>query len=99
MGFGFVVARFGLFLREIAAIHPEARPHTASTSVSLWMGVTLVVLGVVVLLLAAVEHLRLLREIYPHKQYGVSRRPVGILLCFALIAIGLAMAAQLLLTG
>ncbi len=44
MGFGFVVARFGLFLREL-----EVAQHLESTSkhgVSLWLGIALVVLGV-----------------------------------------------------
>jgi putative membrane protein len=37
MGFGFVVARFGLFLREIAAAgHVAAHQH--STGWSLWIG-------------------------------------------------------------
>ena len=99
MGFGFVVARFGLFLREIAAVHPNAQPHTSTTVVSLGMGVALVLLGVVVLLLAAFEHLRLLKDFYPGQKLGFTRRSVGILLCFALVLIGLAMAAHLLYIG
>jgi putative membrane protein len=47
MGFGFVVARFGLFLRELAAARgapvPEGRGESA------WLGVGLVALGVVAL--------------------------------------------------
>jgi len=54
MGFGFVVARFGLFLRELAAV--PGLPPQKHTGVSLWMGTTLVVLGVAVNLAAAVLH-------------------------------------------
>src|SRR3954454_16835767 len=61
MGFGFVVARFGLFLREMAASGGGAAP--ASTGVSLWIGTALVVLGVAVNLLAAAEHRRFLRAL------------------------------------
>jgi putative membrane protein len=56
MGFGFIVARFGLFLRELAAVHPE-RP-AQGTSFSLALGLALVVLGVVVTALAAARHAR-----------------------------------------
>jgi putative membrane protein len=43
MGFGFVVARFGLFLREMeAAQHIERH---SGYGVSLWLGIALVVLG------------------------------------------------------
>lgn len=55
MGFGFVVARFGLFLRELAAVD-HTRQH--SFAGSLWIGTTLVMLGVVVNLAAAVQHWR-----------------------------------------
>jgi putative membrane protein len=47
MGFGFVVARFGMFLHEIAAARgatiPPGRP------LSMWLGLGLIALGVVVL--------------------------------------------------
>ena len=43
MGFGFVVARFGLFLRELAAM--PGMPPQKNSGLSLWMGTTLVVMG------------------------------------------------------
>src|SRR5437016_9220719 len=53
MGFGFLVARFGLFLREIAAARPGSiRP----TSHSIWIGTALVLLGVLTNILAAKRH-------------------------------------------
>src|SRR5882757_7271605 len=54
MGFGFVVARFGLFLRELASV-PGVSAH-AHTGLSLWGGTALVVLGVAVNVAAAVKH-------------------------------------------
>src|SRR5437879_2956479 len=54
MGFGFVVARFGLFLRELEASHGRSSvplPHG-----SLWFGTALVLMGVIVNLLAALQH-------------------------------------------
>ena len=54
MGFGFVVARFGLFLREIASA--RALPPTSRPGVSLWIGTTLVMFGVLTTLCAANRH-------------------------------------------
>src|SRR5271166_2985516 len=61
MGFGFVVARFGLFLREIAAAGHVAA-HLQSTGWSLWIGTGLIALGVVVSLLASSEYYRFIRS-------------------------------------
>ena len=58
MGFGFVLARFGLFLEELAARQEHPRP----VHVSLWFGILLISLGVVVNLLAAWMHLPYLRR-------------------------------------
>jgi uncharacterized membrane protein YidH (DUF202 family) len=52
MGFGFVVARFGLFLHEIEAVRQNAMPK-ASTGLSLWIGTALILLGVLVNLLVS----------------------------------------------
>src|ERR1700740_2138790 len=54
MGFGFVVARFGLFLRELVAVRSPEPQH--SPGISLWVGTTLVLLDVVVNVAAAVNH-------------------------------------------
>src|SRR5882757_8290587 len=61
MGFGFVVARFGLFLRELAAeqgVLPQPR-----VSVSLWVGTALVLLGVAASLCAAFKHWQTVRRL------------------------------------
>lgn len=61
MGFGFVVARFGLLLRELAAL-PDAAPRQHS-GLSLWVGTTLIILGVAVNLAAAVKHAYTIRRL------------------------------------
>lgn len=63
MGFGFVVARFGLFLRELAAAHDPAPPAARPGGVSLGVGTALVVLGVVVNAGAAFKHWRTVRRL------------------------------------
>src|SRR5438067_3786826 len=60
MGFGFVVARFGLFLLELQKVE---EPAIHSHGVSVWTGIMLIVLGVGVNILAAVEHHRFLAEL------------------------------------
>ena len=59
MGFGFVVARFGLFLREIAA--SGAGVHR-STTFSVWMGSMLLLLGVGTNVYGAVLHWQRLKQ-------------------------------------
>jgi inner membrane protein YidH len=56
MGFGFVVARFGLFLRELS-MQQSQQPGRA-TGPSLWLGTGLVVVGVIVNISAVVTHIR-----------------------------------------
>src|SRR5260221_10367411 len=61
MGFGFVVARFGLFLHALQIGQPSlaARP----PGLSLWFGTALIVLGVIVNILCAWRHIRLVQEL------------------------------------
>src|SRR6202041_3840553 len=59
MGFGFVGARFGLFLQEL-----QAAEHTSSAhayGLSLWFGTALIAVGVFVNLFAGWQHARLVR--------------------------------------
>ena len=95
MGVGFALARFGLFLREMQAGQTNAPAH--SSGVSVWSGVALVALGVIVNLSAALRHVQLVRQLssgtwQPGK---VSASAVG--LAVVLAAIGAGMAAYLLL--
>ena len=48
MGFGFVVARFGLFLQALRIGQPDLLPRTLSLSP--WFGMALILLGIVVIL-------------------------------------------------
>jgi putative membrane protein len=63
MGFGFVVARFGLFLQELPAA--QAAPSAQRYGVSLWFGTALMGAGVASNLLAGWHHARLIRIIGP----------------------------------
>lgn len=97
MGFGFVVARFGLFLREIAAAgHPPAPPILGP---SLWIGTALVLLGVMVNLFAAVQHATFLRRLERGEPYQPPRWPLGIVVCIVLAAVGAGMIVYLFWLG
>jgi len=98
MGFGFVVARFGLFLHEIEAVRQNAMPK-ASTGLSLWIGTALILLGVLVNLLVSVEHLRLMRQIQSAPPYGVHSWLMGIGVSLVLAMLGIAMADYLVFVG
>jgi putative membrane protein len=97
MGFGFVVARFGLFLRELAAVHSGrvVRP----TRFSMVVGTGLILIGVLVNIVAAINHVQLIREL----REGIydPGHPSGMAIALALLlaAAGIAMAIYLVLMG
>jgi uncharacterized protein (DUF302 family)/uncharacterized membrane protein YidH (DUF202 family) len=61
MGFGFVVARFGLFLQQLQIVEHAAA--VQSYGLSVWFGTALIGASVLVNLLAGWEHLRVVRGI------------------------------------
>jgi putative membrane protein len=96
MGFGFVVARFGVFLREVAAVQSSPPP---SSGLSLWLGAALVVLGVAVNVLAAVGHVRFMKGLKRGEVREPSEWSLGVAVTLLLAAVGLGMAAYLLGEG
>lgn len=91
MAFGFIVARFGLFVRELAMLRghpvPDSRP------ASLWIGVSLVLLAIVVFLVSVIQHAQHLAAIDPL----IKRRPsMAMLLAIALALLGCVMVGLLL---
>jgi putative membrane protein len=94
MGFGFVVARFGLFLREFQTIHPDDAPQTVHGSQ--WFGTALVFLGVVVNIAAAVQHVRLVKRL-EQGEWRPGPSKAGLASAIFLAAMGLAIAAYLLI--
>jgi putative membrane protein len=95
MGIGFAVSRFGLFLRQITAAESHLPPRT--TGLSLWSGVLLVALGVIVNLSAVYRHFQLIQELSSGtwRPGRVSRDAV--VLGLLLAAAGVAMAIYLML--
>lgn len=94
MGFGFVVARFGLFLEKLQLLENHAAAR--SYGLSVWFGTALIFGGVLVNAFSAWHHARLVRWLdrgEPHP-FRLSRQAVAVALFLALT--GLAMAIYLL---
>jgi putative membrane protein len=94
MGFGFVVARFGLFLREIAAVGRGSQ--NSSYGWSLGIGTGLVILGIMVTLLAARQHQRILHRLDRREDYVAPRWSLGVIVAVVLAILGAAMVGYLL---
>ena len=94
MGFGFVVARFGLFLRESAAAsHASA---VKSYGFSIWIGTAMVFAGVFVFLTSARGHIRIIAGL--NRGEDVVGRPsyTAVAVALMLAMVGLAMVAFLI---
>jgi inner membrane protein YidH len=92
-GFGFIVARFGLFLQEI-----QIAQHTLpaqSSGFSLWFGTALIAAGVIVNIFAGLHHARLVQRL--NRGETVHSRPnQAVAIAFFLALVGLAMAIYLI---
>ena len=95
MGVGFAVSRFGLFLRELTASQSHLPAQT--TGYSLWSGVMLVAMGVVVTLSAIARHFQLLRELRSGTWRAGRVSTDAVILGFVLASLGIAMALYLTL--
>jgi putative membrane protein len=94
MGFGFVVARFGLFLRELAISRGVTLPPRGG--VSQWVGVVLIVLGVVVNVFAGVQHYRFVQRFNRGEVPKARAVSMGVVLSGVLAVLGLGLAGYLL---
>jgi putative membrane protein len=94
MGFGFVVARFGLFLREIA-LSNNVTVAQHGNGFSLPVGIALIVAGIMVNLVAAIRHHRYIHAL----DRGQFRQAYGLIFTFLiagfLAIIGMAVAIYL----
>jgi uncharacterized protein (DUF302 family)/uncharacterized membrane protein YidH (DUF202 family) len=93
MGFGFVVARFGLLLQELQIAQHAPAPH--QYGLSLWFGTVLIGASVAVNLLSAWHHIQLVRSI----NHDHAKQPHSTMLAIStslfLAVVGLVMAIYL----
>ncbi len=96
MAFGFVVARFGLFLRllslQAGSNHVITSTHNAFSNA---VGVALVLIGVACMLLGAIQHGSYVRTLPPQDVPRTHRAIYPISLSLMLAALGLALAVYL----
>jgi putative membrane protein len=97
MGFGFVVARFGLFLRELS-IRNSGPPQvsTQTTGPSLWLGTALVIVGVIVNISAVMTHIRQVRQLRNGEWIAGRISKTAVTLALLLSAAGVALAIYLI---
>ena len=97
MGIGFAVSRFGLFLRQVTAAESHLPTNIHTTGLSLWSGVALVALGVIVTVSSALRHVQLIHQLSTGTwQPGRVSRD-ALILGLVLAAIGVGMAIYLML--
>src|SRR5260221_2665738 len=94
MGFGFVVARFGLFLKEVSG--NAHMPGVKSYGFSLWAGSAMVLLGAMMNLAAVARHLEVIRRI--NRGESIVTRPSFIAIAVGIVLglVGIAMVVFLL---
>lgn len=96
MGFGFVVARFGIFFQEI--LLGRGYPPMESSSGSVVLGVLLVATGTGVSVAAAWRHVLLIRALQRGETLAIRVSRLAIALALALAVAGLLMTFYLLYT-
>lgn len=91
MGFGFVVARFGLHLRLLANVPMNPGHHLASTT----LGVLLVLLGIVAAAVAGLQHWRFTATLSAPELPRAHWPSFALLFAFALTMMGTIIAIYL----
>jgi putative membrane protein len=94
MGFGFLVAKFGLFLREL--VQMREGEVSAGVAWSALIGTALVAVGAAINLYAIVEHAQFLRR-FRDDRAGFARRSLfPLLLALTMSTLGVALAVYLM---
>jgi uncharacterized protein (DUF302 family)/uncharacterized membrane protein YidH (DUF202 family) len=94
MGLGFVLARFGIFLREFNLNQPTLS--SQSFGLSLWFGTALIFLGVLVCLLSLVRYRRLLQQLQQPDPLLSRPSALAVTAAVVLAILGVAMAVYLI---
>jgi putative membrane protein len=95
MGFGFVIAKFALWTRELGLADPGLTP--ARVALSTWLGFGMVCVGVFVCVMAAIRH----RDYVGDLARGVTNPPLDIrtslVVAGILAVVGLAIAVNIVM--
>ena|ERR1700730_12977190 len=96
MGVGFAVARFGLFLRQLQSGNSDLPAHHTK-GISVWSGVAIVILGVIVNVSAVMSHFQIVHELNSGTWIPGRVSTNAVILAIILAAVGLGMAVYLIL--
>jgi putative membrane protein len=94
MGFGFVVARFGLFLQQVRVVEPSLE--NRSYGLSIWFGTALIAAGVLVDIFAIWNHVRLVHQLNRGETEFTRPSSEAIALASFLALVGVGMAIYLI---
>jgi uncharacterized protein (DUF302 family)/uncharacterized membrane protein YidH (DUF202 family) len=94
MGFGFVVARFALFLQQLQV--SEHAPSAPSYGLSLWFGTALIAAGVAVTLFSTWHHARLVKAMDRGQAITSHSLALAIATCLFMALVGMGMAIYLI---
>jgi len=94
MGFGFVVARFGLFLEKLTLIQPAVRAN--HQGVSIWFGTAMIVMGVATNCFSAWRYVRLIRQLNESETSFAKPSAQATVTALVLALVGLALAIYLI---
>jgi len=98
MGFGFLIARFGLFLQVIALQAPDIARHTGSGGSAIF-GVLLVGIGTAMVVASSIQYRRMIQSLPPQdRPQPQSGGTLLIASSVAIAAVGMALGAYLLAT-
>ena len=97
MGFGFVVARFGLFLHQLQLVKPESESTLGHAyGESLWFGTALIGAGILANIIAVMHHLQLVCALNRGTNGAAHSTRLGVAVAIFLAGAGLAMAIYLI---
>jgi len=96
MAFGFVIERFGLFLRMLA---PHASGGGLQRGVSFWIGLAFIVLGAFAALESLSQYRKVVRSLKPSELPDGYRNRMELILNLAVAMLGIALTVYLFLHG
>lgn len=94
MGFGFVVARFGLFLERLMLLEPAVKG--SHQGLSIWFGTAMIVMGVATNCFSAFHYVRLVRQLNQGDTSFTKPSAPAMVMALVLALVGLGLAVYLI---
>lgn len=95
---GFVIARFGLFVR-LLSLQLHLTPISGSSSLSAILGILFVLVGAATILIAAIQHRRFVATLSPFDLPPAYSRKIAVVLSWLVAALGFVLSGYLWVTS